>query len=202
MLNLSGGGGAYIRFGAAANAWIVSGEEITFNQCLVDPSSLRTGWGQIEAGMAPDWVWDDYPGARSKAPSPEHKRGFSLFLYVKGHGWREWATTSAGSNMGLEALWPAIAEQQGANAGKVAVLAYAGSTAQKVGKGTTRVPNFSVVKWIVDPEGERPSQDAAPIVVAAPPPAAAPAPKAPPAAHVPPPAAKPVMQSSVGDAEF
>ena len=177
MLNLSSGGGAYVRFSAAANAWIVSGEEISFNQCLLDPTSLRTGWGHIEAGMAPDWVWDDTPGARSKAPSPNHKRGFSLFLFLKGHGWREWATTSAGSNMGLEALWPVVAEQQGANAGKVAVLAYAGSTAQKVGKGTTRVPNFSVVKWIVDPEGERPSHGAA-----APAPIAAPSPAAPAAA--------------------
>lgn len=201
MLNLSGGGGAYIRFSAAANAWTVSGEEIQFSQCLLDPSSLRTGWGQIEAGMAPDWVWDETPGARSRAPSADHKRGFSLFLYVKGHGWREWATTSAGCNMGLEALWPMVAGQQAQNHGMVAVLAYAGSTAQKIGKGTTRVPNFSVVKWIVDPDGERPSMEAAPIV-AAPAPAAAPAPKAAPAAHVPPPVAKPVAQSSVGDAEF
>ena len=201
MLNLSSGGGAYVRFSAAANAWIVSGEEISFNQCLLDPSSLRTGWGHIEAGMAPDWVWDDTPGARSKAPSSNHKRGFSLFLFLKGHGWREWATTSAGSNMGLEALWPAIAEQQGANPGKVAVLAYAGSTAQKVGKGTTRVPNFSVVKWIVDPEGERPSHGGTPAPVAA-----APAPAAPAAAtsaeHVPPPPPKSVVPSSIGAVEF
>lgn len=201
MLNLSSGGGAYVRFSAAANAWFVSGEEISFNQCLLDPTSLRTGWGHIEAGMAPDWGWDDTPGARSKAPSSNHKRGFSLFLFLKGHGWREWATTSAGSNMGLEALWPAVAEQQGANAGKVAVLAYGGSTAQKVGKGTTRVPNFSVVKWIVDPEGERSGQmAAAPVAIAVPSPAAPPA--ATPAEHVPPPPPKSVVPSSIGAVEF
>lgn len=202
-INLGGdGGGAFIRFSAAANAWIIEGEEVPVSQLLLDPSSLRTGWGLIEAGAAPNWAWDGDDGDAPK-PSPDHKRGFSVMLYVKGQGWREWSANTAGSMNGLRAIWSEILPGIPQNPGMVVVLAYGGSTAMKLGKGTTRIPNFSLVKWIVDPAGERPKQASAPIV-AAPPPAAAPAPKAAPSAHVPPPPpfVAPATQSSVGDAEF
>ena len=33
------------------------------------------------------------------------------------------------------------------------VIEYKGSTLEKIGKGTTRIPNFDVVSWIARPAG-------------------------------------------------
>jgi hypothetical protein len=55
--------------------------------------------------------------------------------------------------MGLEKLWKAIEAGQAANAGKLPVIEYKSSTLEKIGKGTTRIPNFDVVSWIDRPAG-------------------------------------------------
>jgi hypothetical protein len=55
--------------------------------------------------------------------------------------------------MGLEKLWKAIEAGQAANSNKLPVIEYKGSTLEKIGKGTTRIPNFDVVSWIERPAG-------------------------------------------------
>ena len=151
-LGLTGGdGGQYIRYNASTGTWQVDGEAVQMGQFVVDHNSLRTGWGKIVAGMGPDWQWDAQPGVKSAQPSDEHKRGFSLQIYAKSFGQREWSTNSAGSNRGLTAVWGKIAEQAAANPGKVPVLKFTGATPTSVGKGMTQVPNLVLEKWIDPP---------------------------------------------------
>lgn len=151
-LGLTGeGGGQYIRYNASTGTWNVDGNQVQLGQFLVDPTSLKTGWGKIVAGTAPSWQWDTRPGVKGDQPSDEHKRGFSLQIYSKAIGQREWSTNSAGSNKGLSAIWGAIADQSVANPGKVPVLKYTGSTVIAIGKGSTQVPNFTLEKWIEAP---------------------------------------------------
>jgi hypothetical protein len=85
-------------------------------------------------------------------PSDEHKRGFSVMVYLKDSGWREWTTTGSGPKMGLEAVWPAIHNGAASNEGKCAKVKYNGATAQAIGKGQTRVPQFELVGWSDKPE--------------------------------------------------
>ncbi len=176
-LGLTGGdGGQYIRYNASTGTWQVDGETVQLGQFVVDHNSLRTGWGKIVAGMGPDWQWDAQPGVKGSQPSEDHKRGFSLQIYAKSFGQREWSTNSAGSNRGLTAIWGQIAEQSAANPGKLPVLKFMSATPTSVGKGMTQVPNFSLEKWI-DPPAEFGIQNR---VITKP--AAAPAPVAAPAA--------------------
>lgn len=183
MLGLSESNAEYIRFKPSLNQWLVDGDEIEMQGLLIDPESLKTGWGKISEGAAPEWSWDERPGVKGQQPSPEHKRGFSVMVYLKSYGWREWTTTGSGPKMGLEAVWPAIHNGAGSNAGKVAKVKYNGAVAQAIGKGQTRVPQFELVGWADRPEGETP--------------AAAPAP-----APAPEPAPAPAASSSEGDWEF
>ena len=44
-----------------------------------------------------------------------------------------------------------IGTQAQENVGKLPVVEYKGSTPVKAGKGTTRIPNFDVVKWVARP---------------------------------------------------
>lgn len=172
MLGLSDSAAEYIRFKPSVNAWFVDGDEIELKGLLIDPTSLKTGWGKIQEGEAPDWQWDERPGVKGSAPSQDHKRGFSVQVYIPEHGWREWTTTGSGPKMGLEAVWPAIHNGAAANQGKVAKVKYNGATATAIGKGTTRVPQFELVGWADKPDA--PVQAAA--APAEPPPAPAPEP--------------------------
>jgi hypothetical protein len=155
MLNLSssGGSGNYIRFMPSANAWLNSNkEEFTPKKMVVDTDSLQTGWMHLGEGVR-DWQPDASLGKKGPQPSADHKRGFSIKFYNKEMGVAEWSANGTGPNMGLEKLWKAIEAGQPANAGKYPVIEYTGSTLEKIGKGTTRIPNFNVVSWIDRPAG-------------------------------------------------
>jgi hypothetical protein len=155
MLNLSssGGSGNYIRFMPSANAWLNSNkEEFTPKKMVVDTDSLQTGWMHLGEGVR-DWQPDASLGKKGPQPSADHKRGFSIKFYNKEMGVAEWSANGTGPNKGLEILWKAIEAGQPANTGKYPVIEYTGSTLEKIGKGTTRIPNFNVVSWIDRPAG-------------------------------------------------
>ena len=167
MLDLdNGGSGEYIRFKPSVNAWYVDGDEIDFKGFSLDPASLKTGWGLIQEGVAPEWKWDEVVGVKGPRPDGEYKRGFSVMVNIRDIGWREWSSNGAGVNKGLSNIWKAINEGMGANQGKMAGLKYTGSTADTSGKGATRIPNFELVQWNDIPKAEQPP--AAPPVAEAP----------------------------------
>lgn len=149
----SDGGGAFIRFLPSANAWMKGAEEVQVGQIILDVDSVRTGWGKMAEGQAPEWQWDERLGVRGPQPSPDHKRGFSIRLYTKALGVAEWSSTGTGPCMGFDRIFTAVWEQRASHPGQVPVIKYAGSEPIKVGKGNTRVPKFDLQKWV-----DRPSE--------------------------------------------
>ena len=157
MLDLdNGSGGEYIRFKPSVNAWYIDGEEFALKGMSLNPDSLKTGWGLIQEGEAPQWVWDEQVGVKGPRPDGEYKRGFSVMVYIKDVGWREWSSNGAGVNKGLSGVWKSIHDGMKDNKGKVAGLKYTGSTADTSGKGATRIPNFELVKWNDMPQADTP----------------------------------------------
>ena len=78
---------------------------------------------------------------------------FVVTLYNKEIGAAEWSSNGVGPNMGLEIMYKDCAAQRAANPGKLPVLEYKGSKAEKIGKGTTRIPKFDLVSWVDRPAG-------------------------------------------------
>ena len=155
MLNLSSGGGNgnYIRFSPQANAWTNNlGAEIQLKKIVFDINAVQTGWLQLGVGIR-DWQPDSELGRKGAQPTPDHKRGFIVTFYNKEIGTCEWSSSGVGPNMGLEKLYTECAGQRAANVGKLPVLEYTGSKLEKIGKGTTRIPNFNIVSWIDRPAG-------------------------------------------------
>lgn len=202
MLNLSSGGGNgnYIRFSPQANAWTNNlGEEIQLKKVVFDLNATQTGWLALGVGLR-DWQPDATLGKKGPQPTPDHKRGFIVTFYNKELGTVEWSSNGVGPNMGLEQLYTACAAQQAANAGKLPVVEYSGSKLEKIGKGTTRIPNFNIVSWIDRPAGMDQSDDE---VVAYQAPAVAPVAQPRPPFVPPAPApAKSAMAAAVGDDEM
>jgi hypothetical protein len=155
-LSNSGGSGNYIRFSPQANAWTKKDEfgndkEFQFPLSVFDHENVQTGWLLIATGQY-EFIPDNSLGKKGAQPSAEHKRGFKVSFYSKDlDGVVEYSANGAGANIGLEELWKKVQAQAGANVGKLPVVEYKGSRPEKVGKGTTRVPEFDVVKWVARP---------------------------------------------------
>tara|TARA_R110000868_G_scaffold396044_1_gene668080 strand:- start:10 stop:588 length:579 start_codon:yes stop_codon:yes gene_type:complete len=156
MLNLSnnnGSGNSYIRFAPQANAWTNrDGEEIQLKKVVMDLDSVQTGWLMIGAGVR-DWQPDETLGAKSQSPGEGYKRGFVVTLYSKELGLVDWSANAYGPCKGFEKIYNEADKAAGDNEGKLPVIEYVNSTAEKVGKGNTRVPNFKLVSWVARPAG-------------------------------------------------
>ena len=149
-LSNSGGSGNYIRFSPQANAWSNQDGEFTLEKFVFDYENLQTGWMLIATGIF-EFNADDSLGRKGAQPSPEHKRGFKATFYNKTMGVAEFSANGAGANMGLESLYKQVQAQAASNAGKLPVVEYTGSRPEKVGKGSTRVPEFTVTGWVARP---------------------------------------------------
>ena len=156
MLNLSnnnGSGNSYIRFAPQANAWTNrDGDEIQLKKVVMDLDSVQTGWLMIGAGVR-DWQPDETLGAKSQSPGEGYKRGFVVTLYSKELGLVDWSANAYGPCKGFEKIYNEADKAAGDNEGKLPVIEYVNSTAEKVGKGNTRVPNFKLVSWVARPAG-------------------------------------------------
>jgi hypothetical protein len=156
MLNLSnnnGSGNSYIRFAPQANAWTNrDGDEIQLKKVVMDLDSVQTGWLMIGAGVR-DWQPDEVLGAKSQSPGEGYKRGFVVTLYSKELGLVDWSANAYGPCKGFEKIYNEADKAAGDNGGKLPVIEYVNSTAEKVGKGNTRVPNFKLVSWVARPAG-------------------------------------------------
>ena len=180
MLNLSSGGGSgsYIRYSPQANAWTNQDGEIQLGKVVFDIDNVTTGWLELGVGVR-DWQPDAALGKKGPQPTANHKRGFSLVFYSKALGTVEWSSNGVGPNMGLEQLYKQCSEQRNdTNFDKLPVIEYTGSRMEKIGKGTTRIPNFTITGWIARPAGMG-AQEFAPIPEFDPFPAPVPAPAAP-----------------------
>ncbi len=164
MLNLSSGGGNsnFLRFSPQANAWTNSdGVEVELKKVVFDIDNVKTGWLHLGVGVR-DWQPDETLGRKGAQPSPDHKRGFEVTFYNKEIGTASWSSNGVGPNMGLEHLYTACAADRAANAGKLPVVEYKGSKMEKIGKGTTRIPQFTIVNWIDRPAGMDSTEQAEP----------------------------------------
>jgi hypothetical protein len=177
-LSNSGGSGNYIRFSPQANAWSNQDGEFVLEKFVFDHENLQTGWMLIATGVF-EFQPDESLGRKSAQPSAEHKRGFKATFYNKTMGVAEFSANGAGANMGLEGLWKQVQAQAGANAGKLPVVEYTGSRPEKVGKGSTRVPEFTVTGWVARPAAMQEGAAQAEPEFSAPAPIAKPAPSKP-----------------------
>ena len=150
LSNSGGGSGNYIRFSPQANAWSNQDGEFTLEKFVFDIDNVQTGWMLIATGVF-EFNADDSLGRKGAQPTPEHKRGFKVVFYNKTMGAAEWSANGAGSNMGLEALYKQAVAQRLSNPDKLPVVEYKGSRPEKVGKGSTRVPEFNVTGWVARP---------------------------------------------------
>ena len=86
------------------------GEVDLSNGFCVDPESLKTGFGKIQPGMSPTWVWDLQAGILQSNPGKDEeekklfKPALSLEIFTKKEGYLIWTTNALGACRGINNL--------------------------------------------------------------------------------------------------
>jgi hypothetical protein len=187
-LQLPTGGDAkpFIRFKPSLNAWEMSSEagavEFAFDKPAVfDIQAIQLGWLLLAEGQR---EWQPWPNNKP-TPKPadgEFKPGFELTVYsttlFDDEPVRTFSASGTGPTMFIQALYNECEKHAEFAAGKSPVVQITGSKATKVGKGNTRVPQFTIVKWVDRPQALGGGTPAPAAAAPAPAPAAKPAPAA------------------------
>jgi hypothetical protein len=141
----------FIKHSSQSNCWM-SGEDEHRDivHILIDPSTIKTGWGIYEGGY--HWQWDDKPGVAKSQPTSEHKRAFSVWMYTKEHKAKLWRRFSWGESQGFNSLCATFWNDINANPGKVVHVKYTGAKVEKFKVGQAAIPEFEFVQWVDKPE--------------------------------------------------
>jgi hypothetical protein len=178
-----GGGGdskPFIRFKLQVNAWEMSSEagmiEFEWNSPVVfDIENIQLGWLLLGEGLR---EWQPWPNNNqtAKPHEGEWKTGFEVNVFSKAlfgdEPVRQFSSSQTGALEFIKKLYNECESNFGS--GQVPVIEITGAKATRIGRGTTRIPEFVIKKWI-DRPAELASQNHSP---SAPQPAEAPAPAA------------------------
>ena len=146
----SGGDNVYIKHCSTNKCWKV-GDEALDNvvHILIDPATIQTGWGIYEGAYS--WEWDERPGLSKGQPTPDHKRAFSVWMYIPEHGAKLWRRFSWGESQGFNKMCAMFWNEIKANPGKVVYVKYTGAKVEKFKVGQAAIPEFEFVKWADKP---------------------------------------------------
>ena len=155
----------YLNWSAQERSFQIGKQNCELKKFLIDPSSLKTGWGLISSEGG-NFVWADVAGTSVTKPAPygdqEYKPAIELQCYVSQKygapidGWVEGRTNARGARDGLHAIWEEIHDQSKDHLDESVVIELAGMETVKFKKGGTVVPQFKILGWGAPPE-PRPS---------------------------------------------
>lgn len=97
----------YVNYKALTDQWLLD-KEIQLNDFALYPDSLKTGWGFLASGMAPDLIWDKKTGRPEPQPSPEYKRAFSVEVMDEQNITMVWCGTGYGSCKAIVTIFEEI----------------------------------------------------------------------------------------------
>lgn len=177
-LAIPGGGDSrpFIRFQASVNSWQQSASdgkpaEFQFDKPAVfDIQNVQLGWMLLETGNRD---WQPWPNNEQlPRPQGDYKAGFDVDVFSTAmfgdEPVRSYSSNSTGNVMFIQELYNAAEQCPEFAQGMSPVVQLNSSKAIKVGKGTTRIPQFTIVKWIARPaafngvEAEAPAPTPAP----------------------------------------
>jgi|TARA_Y100000310_G_scaffold79673_1_gene76323 hypothetical protein len=154
----TGDGAGFIRFKPTENAWLTSGpdgiEEFEWTSpVVIDIENVETGWLLLASGVR-DWLPCADRANPDEKPEGDYKFGvcvkfFGPKLWGEDNPIRELCTSTVGVVQFVENLF-SIAEAKFKDG--VPVVQIEGAKAIKIGKGSTRVPEFTIKKFVKRPE--------------------------------------------------
>jgi len=145
---------------------------------IADFDNLEVGWASFKPG-AVDFTMAKIGEKMPARPTPDHKQGIRLKIFLKEHGVREFAHTSKNVLRAFDVLHDEYASGAASNAGKVAIVEVTGTETVKMQTKEQGELRFKVPKWRISGWTNPPAEfaAAAPAEPERPAPKAMPAPK-------------------------
>ena len=156
----------WVSYKPQKDEWVYNDGEVEDSNpsFIFDFLNIKAGWGKLQAGSPPEYHWWANRNIKEPQPSEEHKKALSVDLYFNSEhmkGVYSWTTNANGPVTGLLTIYAKIFEEMKAHVDKLPVLKYVGSEEKKFSVGSTRIPQFEIVKW-VDRPGDWGAEEAAP----------------------------------------
>ena len=74
----------FIRYMPSTNGWFVGkDDEVDLKYFILNPTSVKTGWGKITKGEAPDWHWDEALGKRAIRPGDTEEEKMDFLKQIR-----------------------------------------------------------------------------------------------------------------------
>lgn len=155
----------FISYKPSVDKWMIeNNEEVDLIDFLLDPASIRTGYFLIRRGISPIKVWDEVPGIKEVNPgaTKEEKElfkwGFSIMLYTKEIGVRDWNSCGWGTKQGFNSIFSQVyplhvenlLSKKPEDANQIPWIKYTGS--EEPPGINSRIPQFELVKWVEKPD--------------------------------------------------
>lgn len=128
-------------------------------QAIFDLKNINVGFVRFMENGAPDWAMVPLGQPLPKKPSNDHRAGFRLNIKLAksiGGDVREFASAASCVINAMDQLQEAFSKAPEAAAGKLPIVALAGSTPVKSGSGqrtsTNYAPNLTIVQWVDRPQ--------------------------------------------------
>lgn len=144
----------WVSYKPQKDEWVYNDGEVEDSNpsFIFDFLNIKAGWGKLQAGSPPEYHWWANRNIKEPQPSEEHKKALSVDLYFNTDhmkGVHSWTTNANGPVTGILTVYAKIfAEKQGE---QLPVLKYVGSEEKKFSVGSTRIPQFEIVKWVDRP---------------------------------------------------
>lgn len=133
---------------------------------VVDMENLEVGWISFKPG-AVNFTLSRIGERLPPQPTPDHKQGVRMKIFMKDHGLREFSHTSKNVLRAINSLHDSYIAGAEKNPGKMPVVEVSGTEVIKLqtkdqGELRFRVPKWSITAWIDPPAafGEKPAAPA------------------------------------------
>lgn len=159
-----------LRYAARTNTWStwddITREMTNLSKVVAtfDLEHVHTGWMRFRQGEPPDFVWD-IDGRAEARPSKDHKRGFSVHLYIPHIGLRELCSSSPGLCEAITIIFDRYERAPEAAQGLLPILQTGAATLIEGSFGAFWEPSFEILGWEPRPQGlpaRKPAEPATP----------------------------------------
>jgi hypothetical protein len=130
---------------------------VDLSKALVfDWAGSKTGWMESGgvAGVAPQKKWNASRSKMEPQPGENWKKAFHVqvaYLLDNAPSRAVWEQNQYASFAAYRAIMALIAKDAAANLPKLPMFGYTGYRREKIGNGTTLVPEFKLVRWVQRP---------------------------------------------------
>ena len=143
-------GSLFINYKTGPRLFAEKGVEFDIGKARIicDMDAVRTGWIYWPETGAPEKIFGEAVGEKIASPGKEWKMAFKVEFSLDGER-KVWESCQVGALIGFDALYDAMAAAREGD--KLAELKWEGAKEKQIGKGSTSVPEWSIVGWVDRP---------------------------------------------------